>query len=79
MENGGAGHGHKVDLERGETEAGGTAGWHPGDATKTEAAVLHPGRQLGAPCVARSHIYFSFVIIARLYTNLFILGTRTIF
>ena len=59
LENGGAGHSHKANLERRETKAGGPAGWDPGDATKTEAAVLHPGRQLGAPYIhiARSHVY----------------------
>ena len=57
LENGGAGHSHKANLERGETKAGGPAGWDPGDATKTEATVLHPGRQLGAPYIAQSHVY----------------------
>ena len=60
---------NKANLERRETKAGGPAGWDPGDATKTEATVLNPGRQLGAPCV---DIYLFMYLFICLFVCLFV-------
>lgn len=41
MEDGEAGHGHTAEPAGGEGAAGGSAGWHPGDAAEAERTVLH--------------------------------------